>query len=165
MVPPDFHEKIYSLEVHIFDVVLMQATSKGKGVKRVASISQVIPGYRRKTKRCCYELNKIRLLLLIIAMHYIFLSSSQWGLWAVFALFSPLGPTIAYMLPQCRSKPQGEAIWEKPAELTPKAEIAGGVGGAPHFENPEEWVCFLDETSGEEYWFNLTTGETHWDSK
>lgn len=56
---------------------------------------------------------------------------------------------------------QGEAIWEKPPELLPKA---GTGNAAPHFDNPEEWVCFLDETSGEEYWFNLTTGETHWDA-
>lgn len=50
-------------------------------------------------------------------------------------------------------------MWEKPAEITPKPATVGGV---PQFDNPEEWVCFLDETSGEEYWFNLTTGETHW---
>jgi len=55
---------------------------------------------------------------------------------------------------------QGEAVWEKPAELAG----AGAVAGAPQFERPEEWVCYLDETSGEEYWFNLTTGETHWGS-
>lgn len=52
---------------------------------------------------------------------------------------------------------QGEAVWEKPAAPLP----AGG--GAPNFKNPEEWVAFLDENSGEEYWFNLTTGETRWD--
>lgn len=54
---------------------------------------------------------------------------------------------------------QGEAVWEKPAELAEKSHTVGGV---PTFDRPEEWVCYLDETSGEEYWFNLTTGETHW---
>lgn len=54
---------------------------------------------------------------------------------------------------------QGEAVWEKPAELSKKAETVAGV---PQFERPEEWVCYLDENSGEEYWFNVTTGETHW---
>eukprot|EP00752_Nemacystus_decipiens_P014984 g13342.t1 len=53
----------------------------------------------------------------------------------------------------------GEAVWEKPAELSKKAETVAGV---PQFERPEEWVCYLDENSGEEYWFNVTTGETHW---
>ncbi|CAM9884634.1 unnamed protein product, partial [Hapterophycus canaliculatus] len=55
----------------------------------------------------------------------------------------------------------GEAVWEKPAELSDKSQPAGGV---PQFDRPEEWVCYLDETSGEEYWFNLSTGETHWGS-
>ncbi|CAN0458836.1 unnamed protein product, partial [Laminaria digitata] len=54
---------------------------------------------------------------------------------------------------------QGEAQWDKPAELEPKT---GVVGGVPQFDNPEDWVCYLDDGSGEEYWFNLTTGETHW---
>ncbi|CAM9871709.1 unnamed protein product, partial [Sphacelaria rigidula] len=59
----------------------------------------------------------------------------------------------------------GEAVWEKPPELTPNtAGVRSGTGGIPHFDNPDEWVCFLDETSGEEYWFNLTTGETHWEN-
>ncbi|CAB1107585.1 unnamed protein product [Ectocarpus sp. CCAP 1310/34] len=55
----------------------------------------------------------------------------------------------------------GEAVWEKPAELS---NMKGAVGGVPQFDRPEDWVCYLDETSGEEYWFNLTTGETHWGS-
>lgn len=54
---------------------------------------------------------------------------------------------------------KGEAVWEKPTELSQTAQTVDGV---PQFDNPEEWVCFLDENSGEEYWFNLTTGETHW---
>lgn len=56
---------------------------------------------------------------------------------------------------------QGEAVWDKPAELSRMTETVGGV---PQFERPEEWVCYLDENSGEEYWFNVTTGETHWGS-
>lgn len=52
-------------------------------------------------------------------------------------------------------------MWEKPAELS---NMKSAVGGVPQFDQPEDWVCYLDETSGEEYWFNLTTGETQWGS-
>ena len=54
---------------------------------------------------------------------------------------------------------QGESTWERPADLPPNPETETG---ASQLENPEEWVCFLDETSGEEYWFNVATGETRW---
>jgi outer membrane protein assembly factor BamB len=51
----------------------------------------------------------------------------------------------------------GEAVWEKPAELTTAAR-------APEFEHPEDMVCYLDDATGGEYWYNVRTGETVWPS-
>jgi hypothetical protein len=58
---------------------------------------------------------------------------------------------------------QGEASWTKPATASNtgsrlnSAQTTGrGVGST------DEWVCYLDDATGQEYWYNSITGETSW---
>lgn len=59
----------------------------------------------------------------------------------------------------------GEASWTIPEEFnnnstsnnnTTSNVAASGGGGYG------EWVSYIDETTGQEYWYNPTTGETSW---
>lgn len=66
-----------------------------------------------------------------------------------------------------------EAVWEPPPGVQPlRSSAEGSTEGVnaltplekgPNFENPEEWVCYLDDASGEEYWFNCATGQVMWE--
>ena len=57
----------------------------------------------------------------------------------------------------------GEASW-----TPPEGQGDGGGGGASASvpasarEMPDEWVSYVDETTGQEYWYNSRTGETSW---
>jgi hypothetical protein len=71
----------------------------------------------------------------------------------------------------------GEASWVNPgggaaagagagagAGGAPAAAPASGTGSAPASarKNPNEWVSYVDDSTGQEYWYNAKTGETSW---
>ncbi len=69
----------------------------------------------------------------------------------------------------------GEASWTQPSGGSAKSggsaapAAAGGGGGqgsarAPGSarDNPKDWVSYVDEATGQEYWYNAKTGETSW---
>ena len=56
----------------------------------------------------------------------------------------------------------GEASWTKPGQMmlengTSDLSVASVGGG-----DGREWVSYLDEDTGQEYWYNTLTGETKW---
>jgi hypothetical protein len=57
----------------------------------------------------------------------------------------------------------GEASWTKP-EDTQAADQAPVLSKASAriLENPDDWVSYIDETTGQEYWYNGKTGESSW---
>jgi hypothetical protein len=57
----------------------------------------------------------------------------------------------------------GEASWTVPEEYA-TAEMAGaGVGEvASAAAGAGDWVSYIDENTGQEYWYNPATGETSW---
>lgn len=59
----------------------------------------------------------------------------------------------------------GEASWTKPDDLGDESSIAGSTvnpaaanGGAA----ADEWISCIDDTTGQEYWYNVRTGESSW---
>lgn len=65
----------------------------------------------------------------------------------------------------------GEATWTKPTGLRGDASSRGGstqvsARSAPSSsragDNASDWVSYLDEETGQEYWYNAKTGETSW---
>jgi len=52
----------------------------------------------------------------------------------------------------------GEARWTPPAGASNGADLAL----APYEKNREQWVSYIDENTGKEYWYNVETGETSW---
>lgn len=72
----------------------------------------------------------------------------------------------------------GEATWTKPAQLPGSAANSArssrsarggnsGVGGGPttsarNASDAGDWVSYLDDVSGQEYWYNAKTGESSW---
>lgn len=57
---------------------------------------------------------------------------------------------------------------ESPLSPTPSSDTLGGssygavgVQALASYENSKEsWVSYIDETTGQEYWYNSVTGET-----
>ena len=58
----------------------------------------------------------------------------------------------------------GEASWTAPEDLGGGGGGAGGTASVPASarQMPEEWVSYVDEATGQEYWYNSRTGETSW---
>jgi hypothetical protein len=66
----------------------------------------------------------------------------------------------------------GEASWVQPSgsggsmsgtSNGGSSQSSGGNGPpASARKNPQDWVSYIDETSGQEYWYNAKTGETSW---
>jgi hypothetical protein len=60
----------------------------------------------------------------------------------------------------CRYNVQsGEATWDNPYEPLPASAT---TALAPFEQNREQWVSYFDENTGQEYWYNVETGETSW---
>ena len=70
---------------------------------------------------------------------------------------------------------KGEATWTKPREVASGvgSKGSGGRGGggqssarslppASARDDPDEWVSYVDDSTGQEYWYNARTGETSW---
>jgi hypothetical protein len=60
----------------------------------------------------------------------------------------------------------GEASWTKPAALD-NASLNSSMASIPVSARSSaagamDWVSYLDEETGQEYWFNAKTGETSW---
>ena len=56
----------------------------------------------------------------------------------------------------------GEASWTKPEGMQDAPQGAGMNVPASARQMPEEWVSYVDEATGQEYWYNSITGETAW---
>ena len=61
----------------------------------------------------------------------------------------------------------GEATWTRPGadmdEHRSLNDINNETGGvSPSDSGGDDWVCNVDEESGQEYWYNSRTGESSW---
>ena len=63
----------------------------------------------------------------------------------------------------------GEATWTRPEDLAvgdfSSRSASSSVIGSTAPVNPanaDEWVSYIDEDTGQEYWYNSVTGETSW---
>jgi hypothetical protein len=59
----------------------------------------------------------------------------------------------------------GEASWTKPGEVTDEYSSLGSIPNdpAPAIDGPtEDWVSSVDDITGQEYWYNVKTGESSW---
>ena len=52
----------------------------------------------------------------------------------------------------------GEARW-----TPPEGKVEDQLILAPHEKNRDQWVSYIDENTGKEYWYNVETGETSWE--
>lgn len=56
----------------------------------------------------------------------------------------------------------GEASWTIPEEFNSTSNSTSGSVTAGTNSGYGDWVSYIDEATGQEYWYNPTTGETSW---
>lgn len=61
----------------------------------------------------------------------------------------------------------GEASWTRPGDVADEYQSLGSIHSsddpAPATEGTtEDWVSSVDEITGQEYWYNVKTGESSW---
>lgn len=56
----------------------------------------------------------------------------------------------------------GEASWTKPTGGGGSVPPSARSAPASARDNPQDWVSYIDEDTGQEYWYNTKTGETSW---
>ena len=58
----------------------------------------------------------------------------------------------------------GEATWQRPGNMwgTLSARSASKIPAAAKGNNAGDWVSYIDESTGQEYWYNAVTGESSW---
>ncbi len=58
----------------------------------------------------------------------------------------------------------GEATWQRPGNMwgNLSARSASKIPAAAKGNNAGEWVSYIDDATGQEYWYNAVTGESSW---
>jgi hypothetical protein len=58
----------------------------------------------------------------------------------------------------------GEATWQRPGNMwgTLSARSSSKIPAAAKGNSAGDWVSYIDESTGQEYWYNAVTGESSW---